>query len=176
MLHLFYIQATCVSSQLYRWSWVNCSERWGVCELSYKIVSRRTVPSNNWSSISSWSRSWGLSLLGLRPFLPSLPALREKTSTDGSCYTVRQALLDKTQTQYCTMCEVWPAVVWGAVCPSLVCVPVCSTDPAPSPPVRDIGLFNCGSPGPPYSDLDDSHSTANGVTWNAMHDYKIICL
>ncbi|XP_068197034.1 myomegalin-like isoform X3 [Antennarius striatus] len=33
-------------------------------------------------------------------------------------------------------------------------------DPAPSPPVRDIGLFNCGSPGPPYSDLDDSHSTA----------------
>ncbi|XP_053738820.1 myomegalin-like isoform X7 [Synchiropus splendidus] len=34
-------------------------------------------------------------------------------------------------------------------------------DPAPSPPVRDIGLFNCGSPGPPYSDLDDAHSTAN---------------
>ncbi|XP_077411602.1 myomegalin-like isoform X3 [Vanacampus margaritifer] len=34
-------------------------------------------------------------------------------------------------------------------------------DPAPSPPVRDIGLFNCGSPCPPYSDLDDSHSTAN---------------
>ncbi|XP_061835745.1 myomegalin isoform X4 [Nerophis lumbriciformis] len=34
-------------------------------------------------------------------------------------------------------------------------------DPAPSPPVRDIGLFNCGSPGAPYSDLDDSHSTAN---------------
>lgn len=34
-------------------------------------------------------------------------------------------------------------------------------DPAPSPPVRDIGLFNCGSPGPPYSDMDDSHSTAN---------------
>ncbi|KAM7379228.1 hypothetical protein PAMP_004793 [Pampus punctatissimus] len=34
-------------------------------------------------------------------------------------------------------------------------------DPAPSPPVRDIGLFNCGSPGPLYSDLDDSHSTAN---------------
>ncbi|XP_043989801.1 myomegalin-like isoform X1 [Gambusia affinis] len=34
-------------------------------------------------------------------------------------------------------------------------------DPAPSPPVRDIGLFNCGSPGPPYSDLDDSHSPAN---------------
>ncbi|KAM9322882.1 myomegalin-like [Pholidichthys leucotaenia] len=34
-------------------------------------------------------------------------------------------------------------------------------DPAPSPPVRDIGLFNCGSPGHPYSDLDDSHSTAN---------------
>ncbi|KAF7222717.1 myomegalin isoform X3 [Nothobranchius furzeri] len=34
-------------------------------------------------------------------------------------------------------------------------------DPAPSPPVRDIGLFNCGSPGPPCSDLDDSHSTAN---------------
>ncbi|XP_068427417.1 myomegalin-like isoform X2 [Clinocottus analis] len=34
-------------------------------------------------------------------------------------------------------------------------------DPAPSPPVRDIGLFNCGSPGPPYSDLDDSHCTAN---------------
>ncbi|CAJ1072092.1 myomegalin-like [Xyrichtys novacula] len=34
-------------------------------------------------------------------------------------------------------------------------------DPAPSPPVRDIGLFNCGSPGPPYLDLDDSHSTAN---------------
>ncbi|XP_063741186.1 myomegalin-like isoform X1 [Eleginops maclovinus] len=34
-------------------------------------------------------------------------------------------------------------------------------DPAPSPPVRDIGLFNCGSPGPPYSDLDDSQSTAN---------------
>ncbi|XP_072220625.1 myomegalin-like isoform X4 [Leuresthes tenuis] len=34
-------------------------------------------------------------------------------------------------------------------------------DPAPSPPVRDIGLFNCGSPGPPYSDLEDSHSTAN---------------
>ncbi|XP_060941034.1 myomegalin-like isoform X6 [Limanda limanda] len=37
-------------------------------------------------------------------------------------------------------------------------------DPAPSPPVRDIGLFNCGSPGPPYSDLDDSHSTANADT------------
>uniref|UniRef100_I3JV53 Si:ch211-242b18.1 n=1 Tax=Oreochromis niloticus TaxID=8128 RepID=I3JV53_ORENI len=36
-------------------------------------------------------------------------------------------------------------------------------DPAPSPPVRDIGLFNCGSPGPPYSDLDDSHSTANAL-------------
>ncbi|XP_017277709.1 myomegalin isoform X3 [Kryptolebias marmoratus] len=36
-------------------------------------------------------------------------------------------------------------------------------DPAPSPPVRDIGLFNCGSPGPPYSDLDDSHSTANDL-------------
>ncbi|XP_030220445.1 myomegalin isoform X4 [Gadus morhua] len=34
-------------------------------------------------------------------------------------------------------------------------------DPAPSPPVRDIGLFNCGSPYGPYSDLDDSHSTAN---------------
>ncbi|KAM9719666.1 myomegalin-like isoform 10-T10 [Menidia menidia] len=34
-------------------------------------------------------------------------------------------------------------------------------DPAPSPPVRDIGLFNCGSPGPPYSDLEDSHMTAN---------------
>ncbi|XP_056149719.1 myomegalin-like [Lampris incognitus] len=34
-------------------------------------------------------------------------------------------------------------------------------DPAPSPPVRDIGLFNCGSPYAPYSDLDDSHSTAN---------------
>ncbi|XP_061652414.1 myomegalin isoform X8 [Phyllopteryx taeniolatus] len=34
-------------------------------------------------------------------------------------------------------------------------------DPAPSPPVRDIGLFNCGSPCPPYSDQDDSHSTAN---------------
>ncbi|XP_077470808.1 myomegalin [Stigmatopora argus] len=34
-------------------------------------------------------------------------------------------------------------------------------DPAPSPPVRDIGLFNCGSPCPPYSDLDDSHNTAN---------------
>ncbi|PWA25439.1 hypothetical protein CCH79_00005220 [Gambusia affinis] len=47
------------------------------------------------------------------------------------------------------------------VCPSLLCVSVCSTDPAPSPPVRDIGLFNCGSPGPPYSDLDDSHSPAN---------------
>ncbi|XP_069367994.1 myomegalin-like isoform X3 [Paralichthys olivaceus] len=37
-------------------------------------------------------------------------------------------------------------------------------DPAPSPPVRDIGLFNCGSPGPPYSDMDDSHSTANADT------------
>ncbi|XP_026230057.1 myomegalin-like isoform X3 [Anabas testudineus] len=36
-------------------------------------------------------------------------------------------------------------------------------DPAPSPPVRDIGLFNCGSPGPPYSDLDDSHSNANDL-------------
>ncbi|XP_034412300.1 LOW QUALITY PROTEIN: myomegalin-like [Cyclopterus lumpus] len=36
-------------------------------------------------------------------------------------------------------------------------------DPAPSPPVRDIGLFNCGSPGPPYSYLDDSHSTANDL-------------
>ncbi|KAK0137352.1 Myomegalin [Merluccius polli] len=34
-------------------------------------------------------------------------------------------------------------------------------DPAPSPPVRDIGLFNCGSPYGPYSDLDDGHSTAN---------------
>ncbi|XP_038125843.1 myomegalin-like isoform X1 [Cyprinodon tularosa] len=34
-------------------------------------------------------------------------------------------------------------------------------DPAPSPPVRDIGLFNCGSPGPPYLDLDDSHSPSN---------------
>ncbi|MED6274088.1 hypothetical protein CHARACLAT_012927, partial [Characodon lateralis] len=34
-------------------------------------------------------------------------------------------------------------------------------DPAPSPPVRDIGLFNCGSPGLPYSDLDDSHSPTN---------------
>ncbi|XP_057712549.1 myomegalin [Corythoichthys intestinalis] len=29
-------------------------------------------------------------------------------------------------------------------------------DPAPSPPVRDIGLFNCGSPYPPYSDSDDT--------------------
>ncbi|XP_028328312.1 myomegalin isoform X5 [Gouania willdenowi] len=35
-------------------------------------------------------------------------------------------------------------------------------DPSPSPPVRDIGLFNCGSPGlPSYSDLEDNHSTAN---------------
>ncbi|XP_056277540.1 myomegalin-like isoform X4 [Pseudoliparis swirei] len=36
-------------------------------------------------------------------------------------------------------------------------------DPAPSPPVRDIGLFHCGSPGPPYSYLDDSHSTTNAL-------------
>ncbi|XP_072297435.1 myomegalin isoform X3 [Eucyclogobius newberryi] len=36
-------------------------------------------------------------------------------------------------------------------------------DPAPSPPVRDIGLFNCGSPGPPYSDLEDCHSTTNDM-------------
>lgn len=49
-------------------------------------------------------------------------------------------------------------------------VNVCSADPAPSPPVRDIGLFNCGSPCPPYSDLDDSHSAANGVTLTALHD------
>lgn len=66
-----------------------------------------------------------------------------------------------------------PCVVWFAVCPSLACVSVCSADPAPSPPVRDIGLFNCGSPGPPYSDLDDSHSTANGVT-NCL--LRLICL
>jgi len=44
-----------------------------------------------------------------------------------------------------------------------VCVAVCFADPAPSPPVRDIGLFNCVSPYGPYSDLEDSHSTANGV-------------
>ena len=65
-------------------------------------------------------------------------------------------------------------VVWFAVCPSLVCVSVISTDPAPSPPVRDIGLFNCGSPGPPYSYLDDSHSTANGVTLTALHVCDLI--
>lgn len=41
---------------------------------------------------------------------------------------------------------------------------MCSADPAPSPPVRDIGLFNCGSPGPPYSDLDDT--PANGVIYS----------
>lgn len=58
------------------------------------------------------------------------------------------------------------AVVCCVVSLSLVWVSMCSTDPAPSPPVRDIGLFNCGSPGPPYSDLDDSHSTANGVILN----------
>ncbi|KAK7945716.1 hypothetical protein WMY93_001444 [Mugilogobius chulae] len=39
-------------------------------------------------------------------------------------------------------------------------------DPAPSPPVRDIGLFNCGSPGPPYSDLEDCHSTTNGDSFD----------
>lgn len=46
---------------------------------------------------------------------------------------------------------------------------LCSADPAPSPPVRDIGLFNCGSPGLLYSDLDDSRSTANGVTLTPLH-------
>uniref|UniRef100_A0AAV2JUR3 Centrosomin N-terminal motif 1 domain-containing protein n=1 Tax=Knipowitschia caucasica TaxID=637954 RepID=A0AAV2JUR3_KNICA len=34
-------------------------------------------------------------------------------------------------------------------------------DPAPSPPVRDIGLFNCGSPGPPYSELEDCDIAPN---------------
>lgn len=54
---------------------------------------------------------------------------------------------------------------------------MCSADPAPSPPVRDIGLFNCGSPGPPYSDVDDGHSTANGVIINLhVHVYSLICL
>lgn len=54
---------------------------------------------------------------------------------------------------------------------------MCSADPAPSPPVRDIGLFNCGSPGPPYSDVDDSHSTANGVIINLhLHGYSLICV
>lgn len=54
---------------------------------------------------------------------------------------------------------------------------MCSADPAPSPPVRDIGLFNCESPGPPYSDVDDSHSTANGVIINLhVHGYSLICL
>lgn len=54
---------------------------------------------------------------------------------------------------------------------------MCSADPSPSPPVRDIGLFNCGSPGPPYSDVDDSHSTANGVIINLhVHGYSFICL
>lgn len=54
---------------------------------------------------------------------------------------------------------------------------MCSADPAPSPPVRDIGLFNCGSPGPPYSDVDDSHSTANGVIINPhLHGYSLSCL
>lgn len=54
---------------------------------------------------------------------------------------------------------------------------MCPADPSPSPPVRDIGLFNCGSPGPPYSDVDDSHSTANGVIINLhVHGCSFICL
>ncbi|CAL8324075.1 unnamed protein product [Arctogadus glacialis] len=54
------------------------------------------------------------------------------------------------------------AVVFEPGACVLLCVCVCCfPDPAPSPPVRDIGLFNCGSPYGPYSDLDDGHSTAN---------------
>uniref|UniRef100_H3DCX3 Uncharacterized protein n=1 Tax=Tetraodon nigroviridis TaxID=99883 RepID=H3DCX3_TETNG len=45
-------------------------------------------------------------------------------------------------------------------------------DPAPSPPVRDIGLFNCGSPGPPYSDVDDNHSTANGSAADTLDPHS----
>ncbi|CDQ89870.1 unnamed protein product [Oncorhynchus mykiss] len=41
-------------------------------------------------------------------------------------------------------------------------------DPAPSPPVRDIGLFNCGSPyHVPYTDLVETPLTANVLT--ALH-------
>uniref|UniRef100_A0A4W5PMY2 Myomegalin-like n=1 Tax=Hucho hucho TaxID=62062 RepID=A0A4W5PMY2_9TELE len=37
-------------------------------------------------------------------------------------------------------------------------------DPSPSPPVRDIGLFNCGSPyHVPYTDLVDTPLTANDL-------------
>ncbi|XP_041752612.2 myomegalin isoform X2 [Coregonus clupeaformis] len=37
-------------------------------------------------------------------------------------------------------------------------------DPAPSPPVRDIGLFNCGSPyHVPYTDLEETPLTANDL-------------
>ncbi|XP_045550318.1 myomegalin isoform X2 [Salmo salar] len=37
-------------------------------------------------------------------------------------------------------------------------------DPAPSPPVRDIGLFNCGSPyHVPYTDLVETSLTANDL-------------
>lgn len=108
-----------------------------------------------------------LGVVSPRP--PSLSALTASPQREnfyrrqllhGEANTARHDTDDTTQ----NVSEVYCAVVWFAGCPSLVCVSVSSTDPAPSPPVRDIGLFNCGSPGPPYSDLDDSHSTGNGMT------------
>ena len=86
--------------------------------------------------------------------------------------------MNTTLTSYSQdVCEGFSVLWCGLPCVQawFVFMCVCSTDPAPSPPVRDIGLFNCGSPGPPYSDLDDSHSTANGVTLTALHDCILIC-
>lgn len=113
------------------------------------------------------------------PRTPSLSALSASPQREN--FYRRQLLHGESDTapRDVTLCrdarEVERAV-GSAVHPSLVCVSVCSTDPAPSPPVRDIGLFNCGSPGPPYSDLDDSHSTANGVTYIALHDGCLVSL
>lgn len=112
---VFCPQATCASSRVCRWSWGSCSGRWGVCELSCKTASRRTVPSNNWSSTSSWSRSWAWALLGLPPSPPSLPALRGKTSTGDSCCTVRRTPPHMTPTYYYSKC-LWGLVRCGVVC------------------------------------------------------------
>lgn len=40
---------------------------------------------------------------------------------------------------------------------------MCSADPSPSPPVRDVGPFPSGPPCSPYSELEESSLTANGV-------------
>ncbi|XP_071231790.1 myomegalin-like isoform X5 [Salvelinus alpinus] len=81
------------------------------------------------------------------PRTPSLSALTDSPQRD-SLY--RRQLLHG-------LCVWWPSI------PVCLCV-CCSADPAPSPPVRDIGLFNCGSPYHVlYTDLEETPLTANDL-------------